>query len=374
MQQLLSLFFASLFLILPMEPTAIPSNQNEGPKIQLALLLDTSNSMDGLIDQAKSQLWKIVNHLAVTTKDGQVPEIEIAVYAYGNDDFDGTQGYVKQILPLSDDLDIVSDALFKLQTKGGSEYCGEAIYQSLSQLPWSTNSGAMKMIVIAGNEPFTQGPTSPGKAFTLACDKGVAVTSIFCGDWKEGIETGWKDAPACLESDYFNIDQDQAVAHIPTPYDEEILALNQQLNETYLAYGVEGEKRLELQSIQDQNASSFGAANLRERISFKSKSQYKNTSWDLVDAYTEDEAILEETPDAALPTVLQGKTEEEQKEIIANKMAERMEIKAEIKELEEKAATYIAQEHKDRTKEETLDAALMASIEALAKSKGFTFK
>ena len=32
--------------------------------IMLALLLDTSNSMDGLIDQAKSQLWKIVNELA----------------------------------------------------------------------------------------------------------------------------------------------------------------------------------------------------------------------------------------------------------------------------------------------------------------------
>ena len=32
--------------------------------IMIALLLDTSNSMDGLIDQAKSQLWKIVNEVA----------------------------------------------------------------------------------------------------------------------------------------------------------------------------------------------------------------------------------------------------------------------------------------------------------------------
>ena len=37
-------------------------------KIQVALLLDTSNSMDGLIDQAKSQLWKMVNELATTKK------------------------------------------------------------------------------------------------------------------------------------------------------------------------------------------------------------------------------------------------------------------------------------------------------------------
>ena len=32
--------------------------------IKVALLLDTSNSMDGLIDQAKAQLWDVVNELS----------------------------------------------------------------------------------------------------------------------------------------------------------------------------------------------------------------------------------------------------------------------------------------------------------------------
>ena len=30
------------------------------PLVQIAILLDTSNSMDGLIGQAKTQLWNIV--------------------------------------------------------------------------------------------------------------------------------------------------------------------------------------------------------------------------------------------------------------------------------------------------------------------------
>ena len=34
------------------------------PVVQLAILLDTSNSMDGLIAQAKTQLWNIVNEFA----------------------------------------------------------------------------------------------------------------------------------------------------------------------------------------------------------------------------------------------------------------------------------------------------------------------
>ena len=52
-----------------------------GQTIMIALLLDTSNSMDGLIDQAKSQLWKIVNEVAAAKSgDGTQPNIKIALY------------------------------------------------------------------------------------------------------------------------------------------------------------------------------------------------------------------------------------------------------------------------------------------------------
>jgi len=51
-----------------------------GTKIQVALLLDTSNSMDGLIEQAKSRLWNIVNTLTTLKYNGQTPNIEISLY------------------------------------------------------------------------------------------------------------------------------------------------------------------------------------------------------------------------------------------------------------------------------------------------------
>ena len=35
--------------------------QAPAPKIQVAILLDVSNSMDGLIEQAKAQLWNMVS-------------------------------------------------------------------------------------------------------------------------------------------------------------------------------------------------------------------------------------------------------------------------------------------------------------------------
>ncbi|MEQ8959157.1 MAG: hypothetical protein RLP02_14760 [Coleofasciculus sp. C2-GNP5-27] len=57
---------------------ALPTKAFAQAKIQLAILLDSSNSMDGLIDQTRTQIWQIVNALTQVTKDGQVPELEIA--------------------------------------------------------------------------------------------------------------------------------------------------------------------------------------------------------------------------------------------------------------------------------------------------------
>ena len=66
----------------------------KGQTIMLALLLDTSSSMEGLIDQAKSQLWKIVNEMAAAKSgDGTQPNIKIALYEYGNDGLSSNEGF-----------------------------------------------------------------------------------------------------------------------------------------------------------------------------------------------------------------------------------------------------------------------------------------
>ena len=113
------------------QTTAAPPD--DGPqRMQVALLLDTSNSMDGLIEQAKSQLWSILVTLSQTRKDGKAPKLEMALYEYGNDGLPAVSGHVRQVLPFTSDMDEVSDALFQLTTNGGQEYCGTVIQKSLS--------------------------------------------------------------------------------------------------------------------------------------------------------------------------------------------------------------------------------------------------
>ena len=79
-------------------------------KVQIALLLDTSNSMDGLINQAKAQLWDIVNEFTYVRCGNEVrPRLEIALYQYGNNNLSSREGYIQQVLGFSSDLDEISE-------------------------------------------------------------------------------------------------------------------------------------------------------------------------------------------------------------------------------------------------------------------------
>jgi cob(I)alamin adenosyltransferase len=93
--------------------------KENSPEIKVALLLDTSNSMDGLIDQAKAQLWQIVNELSYAKCQDQSPDLKIALYEYGNNRLNAEEGYLRQVIAFSDDLDEISKSLFELTTNGG---------------------------------------------------------------------------------------------------------------------------------------------------------------------------------------------------------------------------------------------------------------
>ncbi|OQY03299.1 MAG: hypothetical protein B6I20_05330, partial [Bacteroidetes bacterium 4572_117] len=320
-------------------------------KIQIALLLDTSNSMDGLIDQAKSQLWKIVNEMATAKFDGQTPNLEIALYEYGNDRLSAREGYIRQVAQMTTDLDKISEDLFALKTNGGSEFCGQVIDVSLKQLLWSDSNDDLKMIFIAGNEAFDQGGVDYKQSCKKSITKGVIVNTIFCGNYQQGVNTFWKDGADLADGKYMNIDQDKKVVHIPTPFDDPIVELNKSLNKTYIGYGSRGKKMKERQVVQDNNASSMGAGSYANRALSKSSKMYKNTQWDLVDAVDEDEEKLDKISDEELPSELKGKSKKEIKEYVDKKKKERENINKQIQILNKKRNKFIAEKRKASAEE-----------------------
>ncbi len=351
-------------------------NSNHKPKpnnntVKIALLLDTSNSMDGLINQAKSQLWDIVNKFTHAKCGNNLgPKLQIALYQYGNDHLAAKEGYIQQVLGFSSDLDEISEKLFSLSTNGGEEYCGQVIQTSLKQLDWGNNPDHLKMIFIAGNEPFTQGKISYKDAVTNAKEKDVIINTIFCGNYEQGINTHWKDGAQLSGGDYMAIDHNREVVHIRTPYDNIIIQLNNKLNKTYISYGAQGASKMEQQAVQDSNAMEMEEVVAVKRAVSKSSRMYSNSSWDLVDASKEDDFELENIKKEQLPPSLQGKSKLEIKAYIAEKNAERIAIQKEIQAQNKKREAYITAKRKDSGKGQ-LENAMIGAIIKQAERKNY---
>jgi len=346
-----------------------PPNQQY---IKVALLLDTSNSMDGLIDQAKAQLWDIVNELSYAKCGEEKPKLKIALYEYGNDMLNGDEGYIRQVLAFSADLDEISESLFSLTTNGGNEYCGQVIQTSLNQLKWGKNPDDLKLIFIAGNEPFTQGSVSYKDAATQANEKDVTVNTIFCGDYVQGINSYWKEGADLTDGDYMAINHNHATVYVASPYDDQILILNQKLNKTYVAYGRKGESKMKLQAVQDNNARGYSSANAVSRTVSKSSHLYMNSSWDLVDAETENDSIFEDLKQEDLPIELKGKSTSEIKAYVAKKRKDRKEIQNEIKQLNLKRKGFILIHQKEN--DNGLENAMIKAIKVQAQKKNYKWE
>ena len=346
-----------------------------GQTIMIALLLDTSNSMDGLIDQAKSQLWRIVNKVAAAKSgDGKQPNIKIALYEYGNDGLSPEEGHIRQVSPLTEDLDVISEKLFSLSTNGGNEFCGQVIKTALNELAWSASNADLKMIFIAGNESFTQGSVSYELACDAARDKGIVVNAIYCGDFTEGITLGWQRGGELTGGLFMSINQNSNTAYLATPYDDQIAGLNDKLNGTYVYYGASGEYRKQQQILQDNNAASYGLANAAERSYCKSSHAYKNSSWDLVDAAKDNEKVIAETKSDDLPTEMRTMSIEQRKVYIKQKSEERTKIQVEIQSLNKKRQEYIYKNASQSSKDKMLDASMMKAIKEQGKAKNLKWE
>lgn len=366
---------AAAFLSVVAVSAAEPAAEAPKPRIQVALLLDTSGSMSGLIDQAKTRLWQIVNEFIPATREGKKPALEVALYEYGNDGLAQDKGWIRQITPLTDDLDKVSEELFKLTTNGGEEYCGQVIQTAVRDLAWSASKDDLKAIFIAGNEPFSQGPVDFRASCKAAIEKGIAVSTIFCGDNAEGVSTGWRDGAALADGTFMSIDQNQRMVQVDAPQDKEITRLNEALNGTYVAYGAHGKEGAERQMMQDQNALGAGASVNASRALSKVSGYYSNGSWDLCDACAQNTVKIEDVKPEDLPEEMRKMTVEERKAFVAAKASERQKIQEEIKKLDTERRDYVAAELKKRGEADgnALDKAVVEGIRKQASAKNFKF-
>jgi hypothetical protein len=346
------------------------------PLVQIAILLDTSGSMEGLIEQAKSQLWRIVNEFAKAKQDGVTPEVQVALYEYGKSSLAAASGWVRRIQPLTTDLDKISEELFALRTNGGDEYCGWVIKDAVNDLAWSPGGNVYKAIFIAGNEPFTQGPVSYADSCKTAITKGIIVNTIHCGVEAEGINTKWKDGADLADGKYLVIDQNRAIVSIEAPQDKEIAKLGVALNKTYLAYGVEGKLGAGRQVSQDAAVATLAPASgaVAQRAVAKASVNYRNSSWDLVDAVKEQKADVSALKTEDLPAEMQKLNADERKVYVETKSKERAEMQTKINALNKDREQYVAARMKEVAGTNTLDAVVISAVREQSAKRNFKFE
>jgi hypothetical protein len=374
-----SLLPAVALLLSPLMAQAVPlPAAPKGKPVDVVLCLDTSNSMDGLIDSAKRKLWAIVNDLA---KIEPAPTLRVALYSYGNNNYDPKAGWVRKDLDLTGDLDEVYKQLFSLTTKGGEEYVARVTRDALAGLKWADDKDALRILFVCGNEPVNQDKeVALDSVAAQAKARGVVINTIYCGPGNNPEVAGWAAFATRCGGKYANIDQDRAKAEvvIKTPFDDEIQKLGTKINETYLWYGLKGADAKANQLAQDRAASGVAGGVAIERSETKAGRLYKNAECDLIDRMLADKDFdLKKLKEEDLPPELKKLKSEDREAHLKKKAAERAEIQKKVTELSAKRALYMEEQRKTQPKttgEKALDEALRSILREEAAAKGLKVK
>lgn len=342
--------------------------------IDLVICLDTSNSMDGLINAAKQKLWDIVNELA---KAKPRPHLRVALYAYGTPSFGAETGYVRKQIDLTDDLDAVYGKLTVLVTNGGEEFVARVVRTSVMEQPWSGEKDALKIIVVAGNEPATQ-----DRQFTTAdvckdaITRGIVVNAIYCGSPASREADGWRDVARAADGQFACIDQDRGTIVVSTPFDQKLAALGGEINRTYLAYGIRAAEGQAMQNAADMSAAAASPAVFASRAVAKAGGQYRNASWDLVDAMSQKDFDLAKMKEAELPAEMKPMTPDQRRAHLDAMAKKRADVQQQINQLNVQRQKFIAEEMKKggRSADKAFDAAMLRAIREQATRKNFAFE
>ncbi len=272
------------------------------------------------------------------------------------------------------DLDRISESLFALTTNGGDEYCGAVIARAVESLAWSGSPDVLKVLYVAGNEPFDQGRVSYQASAERAVRKGIIVNTIFCGDLEEGVSGCWKDGAIRGEGRYLAIDQDVVVDDIVTPFDADIVRLGVELNATYVGYGREGEASKSRQAAQDRNAVAMGPASSVERSVAKAQEAYANEGWDLADAVRSGMVKLSAIKEEELPAEMRKMNVAEREKYVDGLVARRAELEGKINVLNEKRRAFVETEPVNRAQDTSLAQAILGSVKEQAERQGYTLE
>jgi hypothetical protein len=301
-----------------------------GRPIDVALAIDTSGTMDRLLDAARTDMWDVLARLAADEPDAR---LRVAVLTYGSIYGGEQRGWVRIEAPLSADMDLVSSRLFSVRIAGDKEYVARVVRTAAEELEWDLSDTARRLIFVLGNESARQDPgVTLEEALQAAKDRKIEVVPVYCGKPMSNDIPSWVHLATLAGTTLEYLDPAKVANSGPTPFDETLATLSSSFSATFLPMGEDGSAAKTLQEQQDSNAASLGpvAAALRAEVKAGSRS---GASWDLVDAVASGRVSIESVAEADLPKSLRPMSVSERAIHLSDAAERREQLRAQILDL-----------------------------------------
>ncbi len=362
----------SMVLALPVATFAAAPTDDRIP-VDLVICLDTSGSMEQLIDSARGRVWDIVTELSEATP---TPDLRVGLLTYGTPDTSSEeQGWVVRQSDLTGDLDTVYGKMMALTTEGGDEFVGWVLDDAIKTMSWSDDGQALRLIFVAGNESADQGTDRRNFRYVAegARQRDIIINPIYAGPRDQGVKELWDQVAIHGGGDFAAIDVGAGTLQIASPFDAELKALNHELNATYIPYGEQGATGLANQLAQDANAGRMGAQSCSSRVAAKGCGLYNNASWDLVDAMQQPGFEWKTIDTSRLPKGIDEMNPLQLKNYVDGMRVVRAAVQDRITAVGAQRKAWLLVETRKHSGGQSLDQALMASLRRQAETKGFTF-
>ncbi|MCX7030606.1 MAG: VWA domain-containing protein [Spirochaetes bacterium] len=312
------------------------------PRVEVAFVLDSTGSMDGLIEGAKQKIWSIAN--AIISRS-PAPEVRIGLVSYR----DRGDEYVTRLFDLTDDIDAVFGTLQSFRADGGGddlESVNQALYEAVTRMSWTKDPGVLKVVFLVGDYGPHMDYRNDAK-YPDTCREAVkrliVINTVQCGGVAETTPV-WQEIARLSEGSYVALAQDGNMQAMTTPYDEEIAKASAEISRTLIAYG-----KLEVQTEVREKAAKAEAAPAsvaadRAVFILASGGKAVQGAGDLVADLESGAVDLAKVAKDDLPPEMQRMSLSEQRAYVQERQAERDSLNARLEKLSQQRAAFIETE------------------------------
>jgi hypothetical protein len=336
------------------------SNTDPGTHaIDVVFAVDTTGSMDRLIDGAKRTVWSIATHIRQTDPNANL-RIGLVAYRDIGDD------YVTKPFALTGDLDAVYAELTKYEAAGGGdspEHVAAALRDALG-MRW--RAGAKKLVFVVGDAP--PGPRDDTQPYDVlareAGTSGIIINTVRCGT-DPTTALAFQRIASLGSGEYSTIAQDGGVQQVATPYDERLGVVSASIDGTAVIAGDEAARaahsaRMEAAAAAPMPAKADRASYYTKKARVAKGRADVRADGDLVGAYATGGLDVAKVAKESLPADLRDKSAPELKAELERRAEQRKLAQREMDELTRKRDEYLST-HKGAGG--GFDAAVKATVE-----------